>query len=130
MNEAPSPATIDDYIAGFPPDVRLILERVRNTIRNAAPEATERLSYSMPTFVQGRVLVHFGGFKDHIGLYPPVRGPELQDRVARYRGEKGNLKFPLSEPIPYDLIREIVKTRLEARSTSPASTPGSGRTGR
>lgn len=117
MKAGTPPATVDDYIAGFSPEVRLILQRVRETIRDAAPEAAERLSYRMPTFFQGRVLVHFGAFKDHIGLYPPVREPGLQDRVARYCGEKGNLKFPLSEPIPYDLIRDIVTARVESLST-------------
>ena len=108
-----TPENIDDYIAGFPPEKRTILEEIRTTIRNAAPEAKEVISYRMPTFTQDGVLVHFAAFKNHIGLYPPVSGDaELQQALAPYAGEKGNLRFPLDQPIPFGLIERIVKHRL------------------
>ncbi len=114
---SPPPASVDGYIEGCRPEVQAVLREIRATIRRAAPKATERLSYNMPTFFMGRVLVHYGAFKGHIGLFPPVRDPELQDRVAPYRGEKGNLRFPLDQPIPYELIGEIVAARVRAAST-------------
>jgi len=77
--------------------------------------ATERISYGIPSLYLDGVIVHFGAFKGHIGLYPPVRDPELANRIAIYRGEKGNLRFPLDRPIPYDLIGDIVKSRVKAR---------------
>jgi uncharacterized protein YdhG (YjbR/CyaY superfamily) len=109
-----TPASIDDYIRGCEPRAQPILQQIRAIIRRAAPEADEKISYGMPTFTLGRVLAHYGAFKDHIGLFPPVRDPELQTAVAPYRGEKGNLKFPLEQPIPYDLIQEIVTLRAKA----------------
>ena len=107
--------TIDEYIAGFPSDVARILAQIRETVRSAAPGAKEKISYNMPTFWSGKDIIHFGAFKGHIGLYPPVREPDLAERVAPYRGEKGNLRLPLDQPIPYDLIADIVKARV-ARS--------------
>jgi uncharacterized protein YdhG (YjbR/CyaY superfamily) len=109
-----APVTIDDYIAAFPPDVQQVLKRIRDTVRAAAPTAVERMSYGMPTFAMRKVIVHFGAFKAHIGLYPPVRNPELQARLRPYQGDKGNLRFPLDKPIPYDLIAEIVRARVAA----------------
>ena len=107
------PSDIDEYITGFPPQMQAILERIRQTVRGAAPEAEEKISYRMPTFVQGRVLVHFAAFQHHIGLYPPVSGDAgLAAALAPYAGEKGNLRFPYAEPIPYDLIERIVQLRL------------------
>jgi len=91
------------------------LKKVRATIRDAAPESEERISYRMPAFFQDGALVYFAAFKQHIGLYPPVQGDEkLQQALAPYRGEKGNLKFPLDEPIPYGLIKRVVKARVKA----------------
>ena len=110
----PPPVSIEAYIDRYPPEVQAILREVLATIRRAAPQASERLSYNMPTFFMGRVLAHVGAFKAHIGLFPPVRDPDLQDRIAPYRGEKGNLRFPLDAPIPYDLISEIVTRRVRA----------------
>jgi len=108
-----APANIDDYIAAFPPDVRSILEKVRATIRKAAPRAVETISYQIPTFTLCGNLVHFAAFKNHIGLYPPVRSDaNLRDDVAAYANEKGNLRFPLDERIPYALIGRIVKARV------------------
>ena len=108
------PETIDEYNAGFPPEKRAILEKIRTTIRDAAPDAKEVISYRMPTFTQDGVLVHYAAFKNHIGLYPPVTGDaELEAALAPYAGEKGNLRFPLDQPIPYDLIERIVKHKLK-----------------
>ncbi len=120
---AEKPETIDAYNAGFPPEARAILEQIRATIRAAAPDAKEVISYRMPTFMQGRVLVHYAAFKNHIGLYPPVSGDaKLEAAVAPYAGEKGNLRFPLDRPIPYELIARIVEHRLkqgEAKKRRP-----------
>jgi len=106
------PATVDDYIATLPAEVQAILQAIRATIRDAAPEATETISYDMPTFRLGRAIVHFGAFKTHVALFPPVRDPELKRETLRYQGEKGNLRFPLDEPIPLALIRRIVEARV------------------
>jgi uncharacterized protein YdhG (YjbR/CyaY superfamily) len=109
-----APTTIDDYIAAFPPDVQAILEKIRSTVREAAPQAEEKISYKMPAFFLDGVLMFFAAFKKHIGMYPPVRGDEkLNKELARYRGEKGNLKFPLDEPMPYELIAKVVKFRVK-----------------
>jgi uncharacterized protein YdhG (YjbR/CyaY superfamily) len=114
MTDRTVPKNIDEYIAAFPPEVQLILEKIRLTIRQAAPEAEEKISYRMPAFMLGGILVYFAAFKKHIGMYPPVQGDEkLSKELARYRGEKGNLKFPLDEPIPYRLIRKIVQHRVK-----------------
>ena len=113
MAKAQAPKDIDDYISRFPAEVRAILENVRATIRTAAPDAKEVISYQMPAFKQHGILVYFAAWKEHIGLYPPVSGDEaLMQAVARYAGPKGNLQFPLDEPIPYDLIEWIVKSRV------------------
>jgi uncharacterized protein YdhG (YjbR/CyaY superfamily) len=105
---------IDEYIASFSPEVQAILEKIRLTIKRAAPEAQEIISYRMPAFSYHGTLVYFAVFKKHIGLYPPVRGDaKLEKAISRYAGEKGNLKFPLDQPIPYDLIERIVKLRIK-----------------
>jgi len=109
-----SDQTVGKYIANFPPRIRSILKKIRLTVRKAAPEAEEKISYRMPAFFQNGVLIYFAAFKNHIGIFPPVRGDEkLVKQLAPYRGPKGNLKFPLSEPIPYDLISRIVKLRVK-----------------
>ena len=96
------------------PEVQAILEKIRQTIKKAAPEAVEKISYQIPTFALEGNLIHFAAFKQHIGLYPPVKGDEkLQAEISRYQGEKGNLKFPLDQPIPYALISRIVKFRVK-----------------
>jgi uncharacterized protein YdhG (YjbR/CyaY superfamily) len=107
------PATVDEYIAAFPPEVQAILQEVRRVIRGAAPEAQEVISYRMPAFKQTGVLVYFGGFKGHIGLYPPISGDAwILKASLPYAGPKGNLRFPLDQPIPYELIERIVMHRL------------------
>ncbi len=109
-----TPSNIDHYIALFPPDVQAILEKIRCTIRNAAPGAIETIRYSIPTFTLNGVLVHFAAFKKHIGFYPPVRGDaKLEKAASIYAGEKGNLRFPLDQPIPYRLIEKLVKLRVK-----------------
>ena len=106
------PESISQYITAYPPAVRTILRRIRKTIRDAAPNAEEVISYRMPAFKQDGVLVYFAAFKNHIGLFPPVKGdPSLERAVVRYAGPKGNLRFPLDEPIPHALIKRIVKFR-------------------
>ena len=108
------PTDIDGYILQFPADVQAILERVRETIRKAAPEAKEVISYQMPAFKQHGILVYFAAWKKHVGLYPPISGDEsLEKSVARYAGPKGNLQFPLDEPMPLKLIERIVKLRVK-----------------
>ena len=109
------PTTIAAYIAAAPAAVRPILRSVRATVRKAAPEAEERISYRMPAFFYRGVLVYFAAFKEHIGLFPPVRERSLLPLVARCAGPKGNLKFPLSGPIPHALIAKIVRTRMKER---------------
>jgi uncharacterized protein YdhG (YjbR/CyaY superfamily) len=113
-----TPKTIDEYIALFPPHVQEILQKIRLTVRGVAPDAEEIISYRMPAFRRKGILIYFAAFKNHIGLYPPIKGdPALLKAVAPYAGEKGNLRFPLDEPIPYKLIERIVKFRASAGST-------------
>jgi uncharacterized protein YdhG (YjbR/CyaY superfamily) len=108
------PVSIDQYIAAAPAAVRPVLTRIRATIRKAAPQAEERISYRMPAYRLNGELVYFAAFKHHIGLYPPVRGDaKLEQAVKAYANEKGNLRFPLAEPIPYELIARIVKQRVK-----------------
>ncbi len=110
-----SPATVDEYIASFSPEVQAVLQAVRQAIRAAAPQAEERISYRMPALFQRGAVVYYGAFKRHLGLYPPpVDEPGLRDRVAPYAGPKGNLQFPYREPLPLDLIAEVVRARLKA----------------
>jgi uncharacterized protein YdhG (YjbR/CyaY superfamily) len=116
MKESPTvPGTIDEYIAGFPKDVQDILESIRRTISEAIPEAAEAIKYGMPTFtLRGRNIVHFGAFKNHIGLYPVPRDVEgFRDDLAAYEGKKGTARFPLNRPMPLDLIRRIAEFRRE-----------------
>jgi uncharacterized protein YdhG (YjbR/CyaY superfamily) len=114
MTDRSAPTTIDEYIAVCSPQVQPILAKIRSLIRKIAPQARERISYRMPAFAQDGDLIYFAAFKKHIGIYPPVRGDDqLLEDLARYRGEKGNLKFPLDEPIPYGLLRRVVKRRLQ-----------------
>lgn len=107
-------ATIDEYIASFPADVQAILQKVRATIRKVAPEATEAISYQMPTFKLNGNLVHFAAFKNHIGFYPVPSGIEkFKKELSAYKGAKGSVQFPLDRPIPYGLISKIVKFRVK-----------------
>ncbi len=109
-----TPKNMDEYIEGFSPAVRTILKKIRATIRRNAPEAQEVISYRMPAFKLNGILLFFAGFKNHIGIYPPVSGDaKLQKALTPYAGPKGNLRFPIDQPIPYDLIERIVKLRVK-----------------
>lgn len=112
--DRPVSRTIDEYIAGFPPDIQAILQKVRTTIRKAAPGAQEAIKYQMPTFVLEGNLVHFAAFKSHIGLYPTPSGTErFREELSSYETGKGSIRFPLDKPIPYSLIARIVKFRVK-----------------
>lgn len=115
-----SPRTVDAYIAGFPRDVQEILERIRTTIREAAPDAEETIKYQIPTFVLHENLVHFAAFKNHIGFYPTPSGIErFKDELSRYKSAKGSVQFPIDKPMPLGLIKRIVKFRVqEVRANS------------
>ena len=110
-----APKNIDAYIAGFPNDVQQILEKIRKTIRKAAPGAEETISYLIPTFtLKGKYLVYFAAYKKHIGFYPAPRGSEkFKEELSRYEGGKGTVRFSLDKPIPYSLIARIVKFRAK-----------------
>lgn len=111
MDAKAKPATIDDYLAGQRPEVREILEQIRQTVREAVPTAEETIGYQMPAFRLERIFFYFAVFKKHIGVYPPVTGDAALVRaLVDYRGEKGNLKFPLDQPIPYALIGKVAKS--------------------
>jgi uncharacterized protein YdhG (YjbR/CyaY superfamily) len=107
------PATIDDYIASHPPAVQARLTAMRDTIRQHAPAAEERISYRIPTFYLGGNLVHFAAFGKHIGFYPGPSGiAAFQDSLARYKGAKGSVQFPHGEPLPLDVVAAIVQFRV------------------
>jgi len=104
------PTTIAEYIADFPPDVRPLLEKVRAAIRKAAPDATEAISYQMPTFKLHGNMIHFAGYDHHIGLYPGSRPiEEFKDELTKYKTSKGTVQLPLDKPIPVGLIGRITK---------------------
>jgi len=104
---------IDEYIAGFPPDVQKTLKKIRLTIRKAAPDAEETISYQMPAFKLHGMLIFLAGYAKHISLYPaPRSAAEFKKELAAYKGGKGTVQFPLDEPIPYDLVTRIVKFRV------------------
>ena len=107
-------ASIDEYIAEFPKDIREMLEKVRNTIGKAAPDAEETINYGIPTFTLNGNLVHFAGYKKHIGLYPTPSGVRaFKEELSDYECAKGSIKFPTDKPIPYRLITKIVEYRVE-----------------
>jgi uncharacterized protein YdhG (YjbR/CyaY superfamily) len=109
-----APKTIDEYIAGFPDDVQAILQKIRITVRKAAPQAQETIKYRMPTFTLEGNLVHFAAFKNHIGFYPIPTGIEaFKQDLSVYKQGKGSVQFPLDQPIPYDLIGRIVAFRVK-----------------
>ncbi len=109
--------TIDAYIATFPIAVQTILQKVRTTVKMAAPEATEAIKYQMPTFVLNGNLLHFAAYKNHIGFYPAPSGIEaFTNELSIYKGAKGSVQFPIDKPIPYDLITKIVEFRVKENS--------------
>jgi uncharacterized protein YdhG (YjbR/CyaY superfamily) len=106
--------TIDEYINTFPADVQGILKELRQTIREAAPQAQETINYQMPTFTLNGNLVHFAAFKNHIGFYPTPTGIEaFKQELSRFKGAKGSVQFPIDQPLPLPLIRRIVKYRVK-----------------
>ena len=118
-----APQKMDEYIASFPKDVQEILEKIRMTIKKAAPEAEEVISYKMPTFnLKGQYLIYFAAYKKHIGLYPVPNGDaKFNEELSVYRSGKGTLQFPLNQPIPYKLISKIVKARAKENAAKAAA---------
>ncbi len=113
---------IDEYIAAFPPEVQQKLQAIRETIKAAAPDATEKISYQMPTFYLHGNLVHFAAYKNHIGFYPAPQGIEaFQAELAVYKGAKGSVQFPLDQPLPLDLVRRIVEYRVAQNQQAAAA---------
>lgn len=112
MNSSPN---IDAYISTFPEDVQVILQKIREIIHEEVPEAIEKISYQIPAFnLNGKYFIYFAGWKEHVSLYPVPKGDTIfQKEIAPYIGGKGTLKFSLSKPIPYDLIRKIVLVKLK-----------------
>ncbi|BFM41559.1 DUF1801 domain-containing protein [Flavobacterium sp. CFS9] len=112
--ETKKPENIDEYIGNFPNDVQEVLERIRMTIQHAAPDAKEKISYSMPAFEQNGIVVYFAAFKNHIGLYALPSGHDaFKEELSKYKSGKGSVQFPLHQPMPYDLITKIVKFRVK-----------------
>ena len=108
-----TPEDIDQYIAGFPKEVQKLLKKLRATIKNAAPEAEEIINYGVPTFRLNGNLVHFGGYTKHIGFYPTPSGiQKFAQELSGYETSKGSVKFPLDNPLPYDLVAKIVAFRV------------------
>ena len=115
MKSDTSPANnIDEYIASFPKDVQVILQKIRGIIRKVAPDAVEAIKYQIPTFVLNGNLVHFAAFQKHIGFYPTPSGiEEFRDELSVYKSAKGSVQFPLDAPVPFSLITKIVKFRVK-----------------
>ncbi len=115
--------SIDEYLAEFPVETRAMLEEMRALIKASAPGAVESISYAMPTFdLNGRHLVHFAGFKNHIGFYPTGSGvAAFEEELTPYKCGKGSVQFPLGQPLPADLIRRIVEFRVEATTGKASS---------
>lgn len=109
--------TIDDYILQFPKETQVKLQELRSHIKKVAPEATEKISYQMPTFYLNGNLVHFAAYKNHIGFYPaPSAIAAFQDSLSAYKAAKGSIQFPINQSLPYDLIDKIVSFRVKENS--------------
>ena len=105
--------SIDEYILQFPPEIQEILKTLRKVIKESAPDAEEKISYQMPTFVLHGNLVHFAAYKNHIGFYPTPSGIDaFKHELSEYKGAKGSVQFPIEKPMPYELISKIVKFRV------------------
>jgi uncharacterized protein YdhG (YjbR/CyaY superfamily) len=116
--------TIDEYIAGFPEDVQDILRKIRDIIKEAAPDSLEAIKYQIPTFVLHGNLVHFAAFKKHIGFYPAPSGiAAFKKELSAYKSAKGSVQFPLDGPIPFNLIRKIVHFRVQESREKAAAKP-------
>ena len=109
------PNAFDEFISNYPQDVQTILQKIRALIQKSAPGAEETIGYGIPTFkLNGKNLVHFSAFKEHIGFYPTPTGIEkFKKELSAYEGAKGSVKFPLNKPIPYTLITKIVQFRVK-----------------
>jgi len=108
-----APASVDDYIAGFPPEVRTVLRRIRSTVRKAAPRAVEKISWGMPAYSLDGMLTFFAAFKDHVSIFPGPEGIEkFKKELAPYGTSKGTVRFPFGTPVPYGLIGRIIKFRV------------------
>lgn len=114
-----APKTIDQYIAGFPPDVQMMLQKIRATIQKAAPDAQESISYQIPAFKLCGNLIFFAAFKKHIGVYPRVA--TLEKELSKYKGGKGTVQFPLDKPISLSLIAKLTKARVKANLAKVAA---------
>jgi uncharacterized protein YdhG (YjbR/CyaY superfamily) len=113
--------SIDEYIRSFPKEIQKLLNEVRAAIKSAAPEASEKISYQIPTFYLNGNLVHFAAFKNHIGFYPTSSGiSAFKDELKEYKSAKGSVQFPLDKPMPIDLIKKIVKFRVLENTQKPA----------
>jgi uncharacterized protein YdhG (YjbR/CyaY superfamily) len=110
MRHRPAIDSIDSYIDAADPAVRDILQAIRGAVARAVPDASECISYRMPAFRRKKVFVYFAAFRQHIGVYPPVQDDALAAELARYRGPKGNLRFPLNEPVPVALIARVAQS--------------------
>jgi uncharacterized protein YdhG (YjbR/CyaY superfamily) len=105
--------SVDEYINYFPKDVKIKLEKLRNVIKKTAPKAEEKISYQMPAYSLNGILVYFAGYSKHIGFYPGASGiNEFKNEISKYKYAKGSVQFPLTESLPIDLIKRIVKFRL------------------
>ncbi|GBF40610.1 iron chaperone [Leptospira johnsonii] len=105
--------SIDEYIKTFPKEVQSILQELRKTIQETAPEASEKISYQIPTFYLNGNLVHFAAYKNHIGFYPGASGiAKFKKEIDKYKNAKGSVQFPINQPLPFDLVRKIVKFRV------------------
>ena len=122
MTKRSTAGSIDEYIAEFPPETRAALQELRTLISAAAPEASETISYAIPTFdLEGKHLVHFAGYAQHVGLYPTPSGlAAFKEDLAPYQSGKGTARFPLGRPLPVELIRRIVEFRVREVTTTAA----------
>ena len=117
-----APASVDAYIAGSPPDVRAVLQKIRSTVRKAAPDAEEKISYMMPAIFLEGPLVYYAAFKNHIGFFPTSTGVQaFKSELAAYETSKGTIRFPLDKPVPLVLIARIVKFRVKENRSRAAA---------
>ncbi len=121
MERTPPAATVDDYIASFPPDVRRLLKQLRSIIREAAPRAEEKIAYRMPAYSLKGALVYFAAHPNHIGFYPGGVVAQFKDVLSKYKTSKGTIQLPLDEPLPVALIRKIVKARVKQNLAKAAT---------
>lgn len=125
MSPRPKFSDIDDYLASASPQAKPILEEIRRLVKRTVPEARERISYQIPCFRLRRNFIYFAAFKHHIGIFPPLAGgTDLDEALRPYRGAKGNLRFPLDEPMPYELIERLVQALARQSEGGPEASEG------